>query len=222
MEAALLELLQQAKEAGSSASLSFTTVGGTTKAKFEIELPSTGASPTPTATSSVPGGERRHRRRRRHRGPAAVAKRKARAVAHQASLAMPPPPPPPPPPASTQRFIEVVQRKPGSRSSFSQLDGESGGEVDSEEDGVPPPPSLVCASNCGTVDQHCWNCGRCFGLCPEHSGCTCEPEEEEEIESLSSICHCFLTVCYPDESRKYPYMTGLSDSHPNISVITYR
>ena len=47
MEAALLELLQQAKEAGSSASLSFTTVGGTTKAKFEIELPS------PTATSSV-------------------------------------------------------------------------------------------------------------------------------------------------------------------------
>ena len=89
MEAALLELLQQAKEAGSSASLSFTTVGGTTKAKFEIPLPSTGASPTPTATSSVPGGERRHRRRRRHRGPAAVAKRKARAVAHQASLAMP-------------------------------------------------------------------------------------------------------------------------------------
>ena len=45
MEAALLELLQQAKEAGSSASLSFTTVGGITKAKFEIELPSTGASP---------------------------------------------------------------------------------------------------------------------------------------------------------------------------------
>ena len=41
MEAALLELLQQAKEAGSLASLSFTTVGGTTKAKFEIELPST-------------------------------------------------------------------------------------------------------------------------------------------------------------------------------------
>ena len=157
----------------------------------------------------------RHRRRR-HRGPAAVAKRKARAVAHQASLAMPPPPPPLPPPTSTQRLIKVVQRKPGSRSSFSQLDGESGGEVDSEEDRVPPPPeSLVCASNCKTMDQHCWNCGRCFGLCPEHSGCTCEPEEEEEIENLCSICHCFLSVRYPDESRKYPYMTGLSDSHPN-------
>ena len=57
MEAALLEFLQQAKEAGSSASLSFTTVGGTMKAKFEIELPSTGASPasqSPTATSSAP------------------------------------------------------------------------------------------------------------------------------------------------------------------------
>ena len=216
MEAALLELLQQAKEAGSSASLSFTTVGGTTKAKFEIVLPSTGASPTPTATSSVPGGERR---RRRHRGPAAVAKRKARAVAHQASLAMPPPPPPP---ASTKRLIKVVKRKPAFRSSFSQLDGKSGGEVDSEEDGVPPPPSLVCASNCKTMDQHCWNCGRCFGLCPEHSGCTCEPEKEEEIENLCSICHCFLSVRCPDESTKYPYMTGLSDSHPNISVITYR
>ena len=103
MEAALLELLQQAKKAGSSASLLFTTVGGTTKAKFEIELPSSGASPTPAATSSVPGGERRHRRRRRHRGQAAVAKRKARAVAHQASLAMPPPPLPTLLPASLKK-----------------------------------------------------------------------------------------------------------------------
>ena len=57
MEAALLELLQQAKKAGSSASLLFTTVGGTTKAKFEIELPSSGGSPAaapppiPTLTS---------------------------------------------------------------------------------------------------------------------------------------------------------------------------
>ena len=92
MEAALLELLQQAKETGLSASLSFTTVGGAMKAKFEIELASTGSSPasptsTPTATSTAPGGERRHRRRRRHRGPAAVARSQARAAAHQASLA---------------------------------------------------------------------------------------------------------------------------------------
>ena len=83
MEAALLELLKQAKEAGSSASLSFTTVGGTIKAKFEIELASgsSPASPTPAATSTASGGDRR----RRHRGPAALAKSKARVVAHQAS-----------------------------------------------------------------------------------------------------------------------------------------
>ena len=49
MEAALLELLQQAKEAGTKASLSFTTVGGKMEAKFELELESTGpatASPS--------------------------------------------------------------------------------------------------------------------------------------------------------------------------------
>ena len=194
------------------------------RAKFEIELPSTGASPTPTATSSAPGEERYHRCRRRHRGPAAVAKRKAQ----RASSGSPGLPgnatttSPPPPPTSTQRLIKVVQRKSGSRSSFSQLDGKSGGEVDSEEDGDPPPPSLVCASNCRTVDPHCWNCGRCFDLCLEHSGCTCEPEEEEEIESLCSICHCFLSEHYTNESTKYPYMTDLNASHPNISVITYR
>ena len=36
MEAALLELLEQAKVARSTASLSFTTVGETLNAKFEI------------------------------------------------------------------------------------------------------------------------------------------------------------------------------------------
>ena len=86
MEAALFELLQQAKETGLSASLSFTTVGGAMKANFEIQLASTGSSPasptsTPTATSTASGGERRHR------GPAAVARSQARAAAHQASLA---------------------------------------------------------------------------------------------------------------------------------------
>ena len=73
MEAALLELLQQAKEAGTKASLSFTTVGGKMEAKFEGELVSTGpatASPSPTATRTAPGGGQRRRRRRRHRGPA--------------------------------------------------------------------------------------------------------------------------------------------------------
>ena len=48
------------------------------------------------------------------------------------------------------------------------------------------------------------------------------PEEEEEMESLCSIWHCFLSVRYTNESTKYPYMTDLSASHPDISVITYR
>ena len=59
MEAALLDLLQQAKEAGTKASLSFTTVDGKVEAKFEVELVSTGpatASPNPTATTIAPGG----------------------------------------------------------------------------------------------------------------------------------------------------------------------
>ena len=133
-------------------------VGGTIKAKFEIELASGSfpASPTPGATSTASGGDRR---RRRHRVPAALAKSKARVVAHQASLAMPPPPPPPPPPpASTKRLIKVVPRRSGFRPSLCQLDGEGGGE-DSEEEGDPPPPTpFSCASICRTADQHCWNC----------------------------------------------------------------
>ena len=88
MEAALLDLLQQAKVAGSSASLTFTTVKDILKAKFKIDFAFTSsppASPTsnPTATAPVPGGDRGRCRRRRHRGQAAVACSKARAAAHQ-------------------------------------------------------------------------------------------------------------------------------------------
>ena len=81
MEAALLKILQEAKEAGTSASLTFTTCAGNMKAKLEVELhPATvpaGSTPTPAATTPAPGGGRRHRRRRRHRGPAAIACSKA-------------------------------------------------------------------------------------------------------------------------------------------------
>ena len=56
MEAALFELLQQAKEAGTKASLIFKTVGGKMEAKFEVELvfsgPATG-SPSPTGTTTL-------------------------------------------------------------------------------------------------------------------------------------------------------------------------
>ena len=86
MEAALLKILQEAKEAGTSASLTFTTCAGNMKAKLEVELhPATvpaGSTSTPAATTPAPGGDRRHRRRRRHRGPAAVAHSHAQAAAH--------------------------------------------------------------------------------------------------------------------------------------------
>ena len=154
MEAALLNLLQQAKAAGSSASLSFTTVGGTLKAKFEIDFASTSSPPassipTATTTTPAPGGDRRHRRRQRHRGPAAVAHSHARAAAHQASLAavksgtapVSLPPRPPPPPSLNRRLVKVVERKVDfSRPSFSQLDGKGCSDDDSFSS---PPPSTA-------------------------------------------------------------------------------
>ena len=83
-------------------------------------------------------------------------------------------PTPPPPTASTQRLIKVVPRKPGSRLSFCQLDGEGGGEVECEEDRdsppYPPPASPPCVSYCNTAKDHCANCGMCIGLCPDQSG----------------------------------------------------
>ena len=61
MEAALLKILQEAKEAGTS------TCAGIMKAKLEVELhPATApadSTPTPAATTPAPGGGRRHRRR---------------------------------------------------------------------------------------------------------------------------------------------------------------
>ena len=123
MKAALLDLLQEAKVAGCSATLSFSTVGGTLKVKFEIDLASTSSPPASSISTTTS-----------HRGPAAVAHSHARAAAHQASLAMPTSSPPPPPRALISRLVKAVQRKSGSQSSFCQLDGEGGIEVDSEED----------------------------------------------------------------------------------------
>ena len=81
-----MNILHQVKQAGGSASLTFSTMGGKFKAKLEVELgaPSStsfGLSPSLPATASAPGGGRR--RRRRHRGPVAM----VRAAAQQASLA---------------------------------------------------------------------------------------------------------------------------------------
>ena len=107
------------------------------------QRPSAWTSTAPTSASGHPGaGQRCHRRR--HRGPAAKARSNARAAAHQAFLATakaspasvlaPPPPPPLPPPGPTQRLVKVIERKAGSRSSFWQLDGEGGSEVEIEKE----------------------------------------------------------------------------------------
>ena len=60
MEGELLKLLRQTKEAGGSASLTFTTRDGKMKAKLEVELdPPAPASPSSTppspATAPAPG-----------------------------------------------------------------------------------------------------------------------------------------------------------------------
>ena len=88
MEAELLKLLRQTKEAGGSASLSiFTTKDGKLKAKLEVELdppaPTSPGSTSPLpATAPAPVGGRRRRK-----GAAAKAKAKARATLHRAAQA---------------------------------------------------------------------------------------------------------------------------------------
>ena len=96
MEGELLKLLRQTKEAGGSASLTFTTRDGKMKAKLEVELDppapaSPSSTPPPPTTSPAPG-----RGRRRRKGAAAKVKAKARAALHQATqgaATLPPPAP---------------------------------------------------------------------------------------------------------------------------------
>ena len=77
MEGELLKLLRQTKEAGGSASLTFTTRDGKMKAKLEVELDppapaSPSSTPPPPTTSPAPG-----RGRRRQKGAAAKVKARA-------------------------------------------------------------------------------------------------------------------------------------------------
>ena len=100
MEGELLKLLRQTKEAGGSASLTFTTRDGKMKAKLEVELDppapaSPSSTPPPPTTSPAPG-----RGRRRRKGAAAKVKAKARAALHQATQAAATHPPPAPGDAS--------------------------------------------------------------------------------------------------------------------------
>ena len=71
------------------------------------------------------------------------------------------------------------------------------------------------------IESHCEDCGLCFFLCPEHQGCNCDAEEEEE-ENTCNVCRCSARVRYTrlGAARKWPYMTDLDD--PKVSVITYK
>ena len=236
--ASLLALFNSFKKTGKSATLVLSTKGGDVTAKLEVKLINAKSSPSSTTTPSPtlltpPGCQDSRDRQRPHRSAARRTKANARAAQHQLHQALPfpggdytaavgPPPPrrplrlhPSPPKEENRRLVSTVKRKAGYQPTFSQLDGEG--------DPLPSSPLAppACQSYCNTAEQHCWNCGMCFDLCPEHSGCNCDPEEE--IEERCAICRCASEVRYTSQGAalKWPYMTNLS-SGPNLSVITYK
>ena len=116
----------------------------------------------------------------------------------------------------------TVKRKAGYQPTFSQLDGDEDppptppsptsppSPSSPPSPPSPPPPPPLCQSWCRSPQSHCEDCGLCSDLCPEHQGCNCDPEEEEEIkERLCTVCRCAATVCYTwlGAARKFPYMT---------------
>ena len=118
MEGVLIGVLQQAKEAGYSASLTFTTSGDKIKANLDIglegSLPSSECS-TPRSRSTTPS-----------------TKSSERAASHQASLALPSSTSPSPPTNSLQKLAEVLRRKTRTRS----MDSDSSEEEEAEDKGV--------------------------------------------------------------------------------------
>ena len=78
----IFKLFEELEEAGQTATLTFTSKGG--KSTFKLQLESSPSSPSttsptpPAASAPAPGG-----RRRRHRGAAARARRRQRAADHQ-------------------------------------------------------------------------------------------------------------------------------------------
>ena len=117
MEGVLIEALQQAKEAGYSASLTFTTSGDKIKANLVIglerSLPSSECStPRSRSTSSTKSTEI--------------------TAAHHASLALPSSTSPSPPTNSLQKLAEVLRRKTRTRS----MDSDSSEEEEADCNGV--------------------------------------------------------------------------------------
>ena len=206
----LLEIFHKVEQAGGKATLSITTSMGVTKTKLEIVSPAPGSTAsTALSLPPAPGNQAAGRRRRRNRGAAARARRNQRAAASQASLAeVDPPPqlPPTPPrrplchllspsPTSGRRRVMSLGRMEMPTFSTLNLDGSS-----SPSPAPPPssPPSTaICYDDC-EEDEHCSNCGKCYVLCPEHSGCDCCKEDGLKITFHCAVCCCGRSLTYED------------------------
>ena len=209
----IFNLFEEMEKAGQAVTLTFTSRGGKSTVKLQLEsstsTPST-AQPSPPA----PG------QRRRHRGPRARARRNQRAAAHQASLAeaatsvslddpLPPRPLhhlPSPTSESGRRQVTRVERPHQPTFSALNLDGSSSPPPSPPP--LSPPPSLppptqpsrrppLCRINYD--HSHCKDCGRCRCLCVEHHGCYCE---DDDIDPGCVVCYCEVRHTQP----KKPFM----------------
>ena len=246
--ASLLAIFNSFKKTGKSATLILSTKGGEVTAKLEVKL--TNAKSPPSTLLTPPGCQASRDRQRPHQSAARRTKANARAAQHRLHQALPfpggdytaavgPAPPrrplhhhPSPPAKENRRLILTVKRKAGYQPTFSQLDGDGDppptppsppSPSSPPSPPSPPPPPPACQSWCRSPESHCEDCGLCFFLCPEHQGCNCDAEEEEE-ENTCNVCRCSTSVRYTwlGADRKFPYMTDLSSDHPKVSVITYK
>ena len=64
-----------------------------------------------------------------------------------------------------------------------------------------PPPSrstpAICYDDCDD-ELHCSDCGKCYVLCHEHSGCDCNEEDGLEIDFHCAVCCCGRSLEYAD------------------------
>ena len=139
----ILKLYEELEEAGETATLTFSTRGGMSTVKLQLQAlsPTAPSPPTSTSTPTLPPAPGK---RRRHRGARAGARRNQRAAAHQASLAeaattTSPPRPlqlhPSPPPTSGRRKVRTEARQ--GVPTFHTLN------VDGPSPPTPPPPPTV-------------------------------------------------------------------------------
>ena len=213
---------------------------------------SSSIKPSPSTLLTPPGCQASRDRQRPQQSAARRTKANARAAQYRLHQALPfpggdytaavgPAPPrrplhhhPSPPTKENRRLVLTVKRKAGYQPTFSQLDGDEDppptppsppSPSSPPSPPSPPPPPPACQSWCMSNESHCEDCGLCFGLCPEHHGCNCDPEEgeeEDEEENTCKVCRCSASVRYTrlGAARKWPYMTDLDD--PKVSVITYK